>query len=373
MSASERCKRVVMVGPSPHGQGGIASVLTGYEEAGLFRNGQVVFVTTRKGPSPLEMMRFALTGTSRCLREALSDRAPLFHIHMSSRGSFWRKSTVALIASVTGRPYLLHLHGSEFMTFFDRECGPLRRSFVRATFKHAALVLVLGPQWQRDVLRICPKANVEVLPNGVPVPAEGRPIANELPPQILMLGRLGRRKGTFDLLRAFSIVAKRNLSVRLVCAGDGDIEDARTLAHDFGIDSRVEFPGWLSADQVRDQLRRATIFVLPSYAEGLPMALLEAMSYGLPVITTPVGGIPAVVAHGKTGLLVDAGDVDKLASAISDLLGDPNACARLGHAARAHVEHEYSLEAVIGRIRQIYSRYGVEIYVPTGEQPVRLH
>jgi glycosyltransferase involved in cell wall biosynthesis len=286
---------------------------------------------------------------------------------MSSRGSFWRKSIVALIAYAAGRPYLLHLHGSEFMTFFDQECGLIRKSFVRVTFKHASLVLVLGPQWQRDVLRICPEANVEVLPNGVPVPSDDRPIKNELVPQILTLGRLGCRKGTYDLLRAFSIVVQRDPSVRLVCAGDGEIPEARVLARDLGIESKVDFPGWLSPDQTRGQLRRATMFVLPSYAEGLPMALLEAMSYGLPVITTPVGGIPEVVSHDETGLLVNAGDVEALASAIIELLNHPSARARLGGAARAQVTREHSLESVLRRIRQIYRRYGVEIGAPDGD------
>jgi glycosyltransferase involved in cell wall biosynthesis len=180
-------------------------------------------------------------------------------------------------------------------------------------------------------------------------------------PRILMLGRLGRRKGTHDLLRAFSIVAKRDVSSRLVCAGDGDIEGAEALARDLGIEPRVEFPGWISAEQAREQLQRATIFVLPSYAEGLPMAILEAMSYGLPVITTPVGGVPAVVSHGQTGLLVNAGAVESLASAISDLLSDASARARLGRAARAIVSREYSLEAVLRRLRRIYAQYGVDI------------
>jgi glycosyltransferase involved in cell wall biosynthesis len=97
------------------------------------------------------------------------------------------------------------------------------------------------------------------------------------------------------------------------------------------------------------------------------MALLEAMSYGLPVITTPVGGIPEVVSHDETGLLVNAGDVEALASAIIELLNHPSARARLGGAARAQVTREHSLESVLRRIRQIYRRYGVEIGAPDGD------
>jgi glycosyltransferase involved in cell wall biosynthesis len=257
------------------------------------------------------------------------------------------------------------------MTFFDRECGPIRRAIVRAAFRNADLVLVLGPQWRHDVLRICSAAKIEILPNGVPLPSPSdiQLTGSDLEPRIATLGRLGHRKGTFDLLRAFSRVAKRHPSARLVCIGDGEIQESRTLAEELGIEATVEFPGWLAADEAREQLCRATIFALPSYAEGLPMALLEAMSYGLPVVTTPVGGIPAVVSHGETGLLVGPGDVEGLASAISELLGNSDARARLGQAARVLVSTEYSLDAVLRRIRRIYARYGVDTGAPDGNEP----
>src|SRR5690606_11523739 len=121
---------------------------------------------------------------------------------------------------------------------------------------------------------------------------------------------------------------------RLVCAGDGNVEIFAHLARQLKIDTKVNFPGWLSAQECQEQLRDASIFVLPSHAEGLPMALLEAMSWKLPVIASPVGGIPQLIRYGENGLLVEAGNVQGLADACATLLSRPALCERLGAKAR---------------------------------------
>ena len=109
-----------------------------------------------------------------------------------------------------GRPYVVHVHGSEFMKFYDEECGPTAKRFISRVFQRAALVLALSEQWRVDLLRISPTASVEVLPNAValPDPSAWRQREHSRP-VVLFLGRLGARKGTFDLVRAFSSLRPR--------------------------------------------------------------------------------------------------------------------------------------------------------------------
>lgn len=361
-----RARSVLMVGPHPRMMGGMATVIGGYMDGGLFERITCRFVSTYRDGGYATKALAALDGWTRILYRLCTMDAPLVHIHLGQRASFWRKSAVCLMAKALRRPYLLHVHGSEFMQFHDDECGPRARRFVASILRDAALVLALSDEWRRNLLRICPDANIEVLTNAVPLPAREqlRRRRNDVP-TVLILGRLGRRKGTFDLLEAFARIADRHPRARLVCAGDGEIEEARARAERLGIADRVSCPGWLDADAARDALASASIFVLPSYAEGLPMALLEAMSWELPPITSPVGGIPQVIHHGENGILVEPGDIDALAAAQDRLLTDAAERERLGKAARRTVEESFSLEAALERMLQIYRRFGIPLRTAT--------
>lgn len=355
-----QCRSVLMIGTHQTTMGGIASVVRGYIEGGLFDSWPVQYVATHRDGSRLQKVWAWTISYSRVLGALLSLPEPLLHVHLSHRASFWRKAGICALARLFNRPYLLHLHGSEFMAFYEHECGRRARRIIESTFGRAAVVLALSEEWRGNVLRICPSALIEVLPNAVRVPdttADG--CSRTGLGRILFLGRLGQRKGTFDLVRAFSMLAKRFPEAHLVCAGDGSVDAVRHQAGQAGLDLRVECPGWLSVDQARSELARADVFVLPSYAEGLPMSLLEAMANGLPVIASRVGGIPSLVQHGVNGLLIDAGDSEALACAIESVLADPTLRARLGAGARQTIVERYSLESHLARLGHLYGRFGI--------------
>lgn len=352
------CDRVLMIGTHPSTMGGIATVVRGYREDGLFERIDVCYVATHRDGSALQKARLALGALCRATLLMVRTR-PLVHVHLSARASFWRKSLFCLAARLTRRPYLLHMHGSEFMTFFDEECGPLGKALVRNIFAHASLLIALSPQWRDDLARICATTPVEVLPNAVPIPDETVPYAAQSPQRVLFLGRLGNRKGTFDLLRAFAAAAAHRPNITLTCAGDGAIAEALALAAELGVSPRVSCPGWLDPAAGAAQLNGATLFALPSYAEGLPMALLEAMARGLPVITTPIGGIPEVVQHQKNGYLVPPGDTAALSRALGELLDSADLRQRLGIAARRTIVEGFSLRAATERLERLYAAFGI--------------
>ncbi|HEY1283621.1 MAG TPA: glycosyltransferase family 4 protein [Steroidobacteraceae bacterium] len=359
--ASRRaCHSVLMVGTHLRTAGGIRTVVQGYLEGGLFRTFPGVYVQTHRNGGVWGKLFYALRGYIAIAWYLLRLDAPLVHVHMASRASFWRKSIVILMARARGRPYIVHLHGGEFSQFYQDECGPREQRFVRSILEKAALVLALSDEWRQKLLRICPRATIEVLPNAVPLP-EPRALhsATPLAPTVLFLGDIRRAKGTYDLVHAFAHIAERFPKARLLCGGIGAIEQVRALAQQLGIADRVDCPGWLDRAQKQRALACASIFVLPSYAEGLPMSLLEAMSWGLPVITTPVGGIPQVVQHEANGCLVQPGNIDDLAAAMTTLLESPAARARLGAAARSTIESHYTLDRALQRLGEIYGRFGL--------------
>src|SRR5690606_10983036 len=127
---------------------------------------------------------------------------------------------------------------------------------------------------------------------------------------ISSMGRLGSRKGTWDLLEAFKRLAAEVPNVRLVLGGDGEIDKARRIVARDGLEARVTIAGWLSGAEKLDVFNRTDIYALPSYHEGLPASIVEAMAAGAPIVSTPVGGIPEAVTDAFNGFLVAPGDVD---------------------------------------------------------------
>jgi glycosyltransferase involved in cell wall biosynthesis len=160
-------------------------------------------------------------------------------------------------------------------------------------------------------------------------------------------------------VRAFAKVARKFPRAKLVLGGTGDLEGVQKLAAELGIADRLSCPGWLGPHAKSAALASSLIFLLPSHAEGMPMALLEAMSWGLPVIATPVGGIPQVVDPEVSGLLVAAGDIEALAGQIERLLADPALRKRLGANARTRIEIDFSLRDALERLTAIYNRFGI--------------
>jgi glycosyltransferase involved in cell wall biosynthesis len=199
---------------------------------------------------------------------------------------------------------------------------------------------------------LAPRAQVVVLPNPVPLPAAAA--ASQAPGRILFLGRIEQAKGVYELLQACALLAPRFPDLRLVLGGSGELDQVRRRADELGLGARVELPGWIGPRERTAELERAAVFCLPSHAEGLPMAMLEAMAAGKAVVASKVGAIPEAIMDGDNGLLVAPGDSQALAAALASVLADAALRERLGRRARATVEQHYSLDAVGARLGAIY-------------------
>lgn len=348
-----RATRVLMLGTALGGKGGIASVVAGLHADGLFEREDVRYLATHaEGPAAhkagiwlASLWRTALV----CLRE----RPAVVHAHSASRGSFFRKSLLLLLARRCGAATIFHLHGASFREFATIESGPLARWWIRHTLEASSAVIALSPSWAGFLAGYAPAARVQVVPNSVRVDACTSALA-EQPGRILFLGRAGERKGLFDLLEALALVRPAFPEVRLAIGGDGDVAQVLRRAQALGIGAQVELLGWVGPQARADQLARAQLFCLPSHAEGLPMAMLEAMAAAKPVVVTPVGGIPEAVTDGVDGLLVPVRDPAALAAALAALLGDAALRARIGRQARATIVERFSTDVVIGKLSQLY-------------------
>ena len=353
--AEARCdprrQRVVMLGPALSVKGGVSSVEALLIDA-LSDRFDIKHVATLSEGGSFTKLATAITALGRFIGLAVTWRPDLVHVHFASRASFWRKSIFIVVAKVFGMKVVGHAHGAQFNIFYDIESGPIRRFLIRALFRRFDRLVAISSWWHDYyiTMRACP---TELIPN--PVRQQVAIVRVDHGERtVLMMGRLGERKGVYDLIQAIPIVLASCPQTRFVLAGDGDIERCRALVAQFPWADRVSIPGWTSGDERLRLYRAADLFVLPSYNEGLPMAILEAMSFGLPVVSTPVGGIPELVQNGRNGTLVAPGDVGGLASAISALLSDVNRLRAYGEQSKSIVDNTFELKLVAARFGRLY-------------------
>ncbi len=359
--------RVVMAGPLPPLIGGMSTVIDDIAHSSLAENVELVLFNTAKSTPESRSLLNAVTarfGLWHSWWKAMNpaDRT-LVHIHTCSGLSYFLDGAYLLLARARGIPAVLHVHGGRFDSFLDG-LSPLHLSFARLIARCADRVVVLSEEWKKMLAARLPGASFSVIENGVSIPklAIEKSADEKI---ILFLGNLCASKGVWELL---SCAKGFPPGVRLVLVGGEEDPGIAAKIREHlirdGTEDRVNLTGPLTGNAKFDWLYRADIFALPSYAEGVPISMLEAAAAGLPLVVTPVGGIPSVLTDGENALFVMPCDKDQLCSAITRLIGDPELRQRLGHAAKEHVLGRYSIENSARRYLELYREMRPAFFPP---------
>ena len=341
------------------GRGGIRSVIESLCAQGFYAGRSMRWVASHDEGSLTHRLWLAARAGLTLLWACLRGRAELLHLHSAMRGSFWRKAIYLGVGRAFGVPVVFHVHGSEIKAFHE-SLGPAGRALFAAALRRADVVVVLSASWRDFILSAVPDARVEIVFNTVPIPAihaQQVPAPEGHTLRLSFLGFVGERKGIFDLVDVLAALPDAAQGkIRLNVAGNGELDRLGQLLRGSAVRAEVAVLGWVDA-QARERLLLDTdVFVLPSYNEGLPMALLEAMAQGVPVISTTVGGIPELVRDGQEGILVQAGDKAALGNAILRLLESPALRTEMGAAARRRVVEQFSPQAALAKLEGIYRR-----------------
>ncbi len=354
-----RGRTILMLGPPIDGRGGMSAVAAAYRDDGLFEREQVRYVATTAEGGPLSKLAAGLRAVGTVASQLLRGRVALLHVHVASGKSFWRKALFCWLAFGAQCPVLLHVHGGNFIAFY-RASPALAQRVIRATLRRAGQVAVLSPRWASRLFEVCPPGRFTVLWNPVAAWPMG-PLQRDGRFCLLFLGRLEHDKGVFDLIAAFARAFGDCGEAVLQLGGEGDRDAVERHARSLGVADRVEFLGWVAGAAKRSALERADIFVLPSYVEGLPVAMLEAMHCGVPIVMSAVGSIPEVATDGVDALLVAPGDVDALACAMRRLYLDPVMRGRLARAGRQLFDAQFAMQAVGPELHRLYSTLALRL------------
>jgi glycosyltransferase involved in cell wall biosynthesis len=335
---------------APEAPGGMTAVRRDLFASSLADRYRFDVVSTHRGSGAARRLAVYSLGLVKVAWWCLRRRGRIVHVHSTVRGSMYRKALVVPLAKVLGRRVILHVHsGPGDVVSFRKRVGRGGAAALHFCLGRADVVLSVSRPSAAELEEAFGLPGIEVLPNPAP-PLSASPAAARDDLLAVFLGGFENPvKGGGEILAMLELVEPGEL--RVVLAGPGELQEAGRRF----VDSRpdVEWLGWMAGEERERVMGAATIFILSSSSEGLPIALLEAMSAGMAIVATEVGGVPDVVEDGVEALLVAPEDPGALAAALERLLADGELRERLGRAAQARAAG-MGIERVAERIDALY-------------------
>jgi glycosyltransferase involved in cell wall biosynthesis len=347
------------MGPDPAIGGGMAASERALLESPLAARYRLEVVPTYRGPERLRGALVFAGALGRLALWSLRGHGRVVHIHATVRGSSYRKATCVVMAKMLRRRVVLQVHScAGDIAAFVGSRGRISRVFLRRAFCSADRVLTVSVASAEALERVYGLAGIVVVPNPAPaVAAFSRPALGPADPvhAVYLGGFANPAKGGDVMVAAAELAVAREPRLRLSMAGPGELPGSAAAL--VAASDAVVWEGWVGPERKDALLREGEIFVMSSRSEGLPMALLEAMAYGMAIATTAVGGIGEVVDSEETAILVPSEDAEALADALCRLAAGPELRGRLAAAAKDRAE-ALDADAVAGRLTEIYEALG---------------
>lgn len=352
--------KVLMIGSDNRVKGGITSVILQLMNHPWEKeNVDMKFLPTFIEGSVLNRLFYFIKSYIKLIILLVIYQPNILHIHMSHNGSFYRKYYIHKLCNLFGTKTIIHLHSSEFKKFYENGKGNRKRK-IQSLLKECDRVFVLGDKWNKIIKEMEPRSKTVVLNNTVALPkltdnsSDEKGIIN-----VLFLGVLVKRKGVIDLLNAVERLNRDGVlekyNVRFKIGGTGQEEDSlKNFIATHGLSDFVEFLGWVSGENKEKFLSDSQIFTLPSYNEGLPISILEAISSGLPIVSTDVGSVNEAVINDYNGYLVEPGNIDGLKNSLEKIIVDKNLRFKFSKNARRLAEDRFNDKDYYEKITNTY-------------------
>lgn len=355
--------KVLMVGNyyKKHHPGGISAVVDYWSQ---YIEKLQYYPTFKEANELVKRGWFVVSYARLCARMLTDKNAKIIHIHTAADGSFWRKEKIVNLAKMMGRKVILHVHASRFKDFYA-EATSKKKHWIVDTLKKADVLICLSESWRMwfEGVGVVPE-KIVVLHNITSFPqVEGQKAKVERlkesgemnrPVRFLFMGEIGQRKGVFDIIRGLANhkdELKGKLELRI--GGNKNEELLLNAIDEGGLNECVKFEGWVSGDKKINMLNWADVYILPSFNEGLPISILEAMSYSHPIISTPVGGIPEVLTSSANGILVTPGNDEEIFCAMKKYWENPELIELEGLESYKRAE-TYLPDYVLNHLKEIY-------------------
>jgi glycosyltransferase involved in cell wall biosynthesis len=342
-------KMILVIAPSRQTRGGITSVVRAYSSTAFWNQLNCKWIETYIDRNNIYKILFFLKGFIHYI--ILLPFASIVHIHLSEPISAIRKTFFFIPALLLNKKIILHFHSfSPEITYLGKY-----KKVYKFLFSNCDALIVLSASCEKNIIEMLQinKSKINVLYNPCPeiVQRTNTLISSKY---ILFIGTLTKRKGYHDLINAFQKVSNIYPEWKLILAGNGEIDKANILADKLNISDKVTCLDWITDSEKDNVFRNASIFCLPSYVEGLPMAIMDALAYGLPVVTTPVGGIPDVFSHMKNAIFIEPGNIEEISEALLMLIRSEKLAEQLKAESLFLKENLFDLNKITQKLNLIY-------------------
>lgn len=342
-------KHVLYIGPDHRNhRGGIGAVLEVYSK----NIHPFKFIPTYETKTFLRQFVVYLSAIWKLFALLITDKEiRILHVHHASRGSFLRKSILILIGRLFRKQIILHIHGGGFHNYFRN--SRLLKPYIRYILEHADAVICLSENWKKYYSETFKLRRLVIINNVIEDASISQVDRNGIV-KLLFLGHITEKKGVYDLLNVLGTnLDTFGQKVTFTIGGIGDEDKLNQAIGQYKFNGDVKFAGWVSGSKKAELLNECDVYVLPSYNEGLPISILEAMSYGKPIIATNVGGIPEIVKPGFNGWLFEPGDRQALGKIIGEVIGNRNKLSEFGYNS-LQITKDYTPAAVVKSLQALY-------------------
>lgn len=313
-------RRIIIIGPHKHG--GITAVVENLMKGGLNKYKNVIF-----HPSVYENHKFKSIYQSFfqyfvAVRLFIKFRPEIVHIHVSTQGSLYRKSFYIILTKVIKKKLIIHIHPHHFKNFISSS-SIIKKNYILRIISMANLVITLTDELKNylKTYSLLQKQNFIVMSN--PIFLDDylcKEEKNNENSTLLYLGWIVKNKGVYDLLKAAPLVKKEIDNFEIIYHGNKEVNKLKGLIKKYGLTDYVKVYGWIDLKKKKKIFKQINALILPSYTEGIPNVILEAMATGTPIITTPVGGIPEILTKNENCVFFDPGNIQDMAIKIVYLL-----------------------------------------------------
>ena len=337
--------KVLIVATSPYTRGGITAVIKTQQQGeqwNLFHCKWIGYHVDRT--AWIKVLYYVYAIIRYCFNLPFYQ---IVHFQFSLQTDAKRSYYLFKIAKLLSKRTIIHLHCGD-------QLPEIWSPMYEEMFTKCDMALVLSPSIKRKVEEyIGTSHRVEVLYNPCPTINSITPLEKR-EEEILFAGTLNSNKGYADLIKGFAKIASKYPTWKVVFTGNGQIDQAKTLAQSLGVEKQCQFLGWVNGKQKETAFRRASILCLASYQEGFPMAVLDAWAYGVPVVSTPAGGLIDIIKEGNNGLLFEAGNIDQMAEKLEKMIVDADMRKHIGEESRMLAYTTFNINTINHQLGNIY-------------------
>ena len=330
--------RILMVGMHlTKTRGGITTLITDILRSDLSNDFEFNYVESQSEDSgKIGKVVLAFQAICRFIWICLLKRPKLVYIHLGSNASLYRESIFVFLAKLFGKKIIAHFHAGDIDNYYPLQ-SKIGKAYIRTAINLSDLVFAVSERSAEQLRNICAAVDISVLPNTIDTSIFDNPTSHKSKDgaiRLLFVGAVGKLKGERDLIAAISSLRTRIPQLRVTFLGY-NAESLVDYCKELGVTDLVEHSGPVPMCERVNFFQNSDIFVLPTYAEAMPISVIEAMASRLPVISTTVGGIPELIDDGVNGFLIPPGDIDSLAAKIEILANDVDRRLKMGQMAKA--------------------------------------